>query len=712
MCVPSTLSADGGAPGLGAAHTNETDEDEKKEVNLTTTGETANQTSGNISSSQAGEDICGDAEPAVARPEEVAITGSEPDTSSSALQRRIATKQRRRLLKDRCGNAQSASREVYRLHNLVQYDHSVDEEYNCPELNELALMRRQLTQLALLASLQQESPEVRLEDLRTPAERKSDYACFGPHDPEGGAANLDKEVEKDSHSLNGTFELGTFTMVAAADASWFTREFILAHPSYLFLYGDCAPDGKSTDVISKDSMHYTRGTPLAAVCRPLPNTLPYTVCNYNGTPLTDSSAKANKLRFQKSTRRILARGRSQRIDVVVLPPDERLDLYQDFVSTAPATAASLNDQLNHIRRQAVDFVPKAKQSPDSAAHSWHTSECERSLQAGNKDFIELETNEAADQATGIHSSGAVDLDDADPTNYWSRRCGDACWASDYVPPTPQQPAIKTVNSTLLHALGASDSPETSAPVAVGPFVMGCACSNGGQPTSEEFVVCLDDGSTGLSNAVTGYIDLRLCLHLGLRINTRHKLKIRTAGSGSEGSEHTTFGSVRANFSIAGQPIGMQTYLVNLLPNSTGVLLGFNEKRRLNIDTRVGTLAAPGQPEVVFSIPSASTGGSADDGDHITYTEIRRPMIAKPARCPLKDSVDDWRRPAAQLARHDEAADAALHHQIGELLHDSSPLPAELEASELLLSFCESYQADRDRVVTETLQEMNELNCNS
>ena len=354
-------------------------------------------------------------------------------------------------------------------------------------------MRRQLTQLALLASLQQESPEVRLEDLRTPAERKSDYAYFGPHDPEGGAANLDKEVEKDSHSLNGTFELGTFTMVAAADASWFTREFILAHPSYLFLYGDCAPDGKSTDVISKDSMHYTRGTPLAAVCRPLPNTLPYTVCNYNGTPLTDSSARANKLRFQKSTRRILARGRSQRIDVVVLPPDERLDLYQDFVSTAPATAASLNDQLNHIRRQAVDFVPKAKQSPDSAAHSWHTSECERSLQAGNKDFIELETNEAADQAAGIHSSGAVDLDDADPTNYWSRRCGDACWASDYVPPTPQQPAIKTVNSTLLHALGASDSPETSAPVAVGPFVMGCTCSNGGQPTSEEFVVCLGLG---------------------------------------------------------------------------------------------------------------------------------------------------------------------------------------------------------------------------
>ena len=207
MCVPSTPSADGGAPGLGAAHTNETDEDEKKEVNLTTTGEAANQTSGNISSSQAGEDICGDAEPAVARPEEVAITGSEPNTSSSALQRRIATKQRRRLLKDRCGNAQSASREVYRLHNLVQYDHNVDEEYNCPELNELALMRRQLTQLALLASLQQESPEVRLEDLRTLAERKSDYAYFGPHDPEGMAAQAGVQFNQDAAVLRAAPEL-------------------------------------------------------------------------------------------------------------------------------------------------------------------------------------------------------------------------------------------------------------------------------------------------------------------------------------------------------------------------------------------------------------------------------------------------------------------------------------------------------------------------
>ena len=69
-------------------------------------------------------------------------------------------------------------------------------------------------------------------------------------------------------------------------------------------------------------------------------------------------------------------------------------------------------------------------------------------------------------------------------------------------------------------------------------------------------MCLDDGSTGLTAAVTGYIDLRLCLHLGLRINTRHRMKVRTAGGDGDGSEHITFGSVRVNLNLASVNIGM------------------------------------------------------------------------------------------------------------------------------------------------------------
>ena len=227
----------------------------------------------------------------------------------------------------------------------------------------------------------------------------------------------------------------------APDSTWYTPEFIDAHPTWLFGYGDCAPESKSSDPVPKDSDNWTKGTPLARVCRPRPNTLPYTVCHADGTALNDSTVKKNKLSFQKTTRRMLARGRSKRIDVIVLPPDERIDLYQDFVSNAPATAAALNDQLNHLRRQAVDFVPKASQSKDSGAETWHTSESQRELKTGTKDFIELDAVEACD------------LDDTDPTNYWGRRCGSATWSSDFQPPDVKHPDVKTIFATLNHPLG-------------------------------------------------------------------------------------------------------------------------------------------------------------------------------------------------------------------------------------------------------------------
>ena len=48
----------------------------------------------------------------------------------------------------------------------------------------------------------------------------------------------------------------------------------------------------------------------------------------------------------------------------------------------------------------------------------------------------------------------------------------------------------------------------------------------------------------------------------------------------------------------------------------------------------------------------------------------------------------------KLKRRDTSADTVLHHQIGELMHDDVPLPPELEASELLLSYCEAYDTDQ------------------
>ena len=86
---------------------------------------------------------------------------------------------------------------------------------------------------------------------------------------------------------------------------------------------------------------------------------------------------------------MLSRGRSANIDLIVLPPDERLDIYQDFMQNAPATAAALNDQLNHLRRQASDFVPKAASQRDSGQEMWHGADSDRELKSGTKDYIEL-----------------------------------------------------------------------------------------------------------------------------------------------------------------------------------------------------------------------------------------------------------------------------------------------------------------------------------
>eukprot|EP01050_Picozoa_sp_SAG11_P003885 SAG11_NODE_232_length_11930_cov_6.884794_8_plen_119_part_00 len=93
------------------------------------------------------------------------------------------------------------------------------------------------------------------------------------------------------------------------------------------------------------------------------------------------------------------------------------------------------------------------------------------------------------------------------------------------------------------------------------------------------------------------MSIEIVMALGLKLNTRHRVRIRTLSAGAKGddSEHTTYGSVRANLVVAGQPLGTRTYFVNKLPGSTGVILGFNEKRKLNIDTVCSEAAAPDHP---------------------------------------------------------------------------------------------------------------------
>ncbi len=126
--------------------------------------------------------------------------------------------------------------------------------------------------------------------------------------------------------------------------------------------------------------------------RPLANTLPYPVCEADGSAFNDSNVQRHRLRFQKITRRALARGQGNIIKTIVLPPEDRFDLYQDFTANAPATAAALTNQLNHLRRQASNYAPASRQNEDTANQSWHGSDNERTISVSPAAFAELDAN--------------------------------------------------------------------------------------------------------------------------------------------------------------------------------------------------------------------------------------------------------------------------------------------------------------------------------
>ena len=216
--------------------------------------------------------------------------------------------------------------EVYKIHDLcahIQYD---DESPEPSPLLSLLHTRRDIVQLALLASLNAE-----LEDVRTATEKEADFLYFGPHDPDSGPADMNKEAEKDAHSVAGLLDPSGMEVINAPNLSWYTTDYINSHPDHLFMYADCAPPGKSNDAINKDNTTFVSGTPLARRLRPLANTLPYPVCEADGSSFNDSNVQRHRLRFQKITRRALARGQGNIIKTIVLPPEDRFDLYIFYI---------------------------------------------------------------------------------------------------------------------------------------------------------------------------------------------------------------------------------------------------------------------------------------------------------------------------------------------------------------------------------------------
>ena len=196
-------------------------------------------------------------------------------------------------------------------------------------------------------------------------------------------------------------------------------------------------------------------------------------------------------------------------------PEDRFDGLQDFTMSAPSTAAALDAQLNHIRRRADNFVPKGAKRKDTGETVWFDGESERVLTATPSDYVDLEAAEEV-------------------TNYWGRR-------------PPHRSQLPTLQTKLRHPMG-NDRGNVEDASPVGAFAYGKTHDGKGP-----FVVCIDEGSTGLAESCTGFMSIEIVMALGLKLNTRHRVRIRTAGVEGEDSEHTTYGSVRANLVVAGHP---------------------------------------------------------------------------------------------------------------------------------------------------------------
>eukprot|EP01050_Picozoa_sp_SAG11_P048212 SAG11_NODE_25667_length_355_cov_3.894531_1_plen_86_part_01 len=86
-------------------------------------------------------------------------------------------------------------------------------------------------------------------------------------------------------------------------------------------------------------------------------------------------------------------------------------------------------------------------------------------------------------------------------------------------------------------------------------------------------------------------------------------------------------------------------------------MGFNEKRKLNIDTVCSEAAAPDHPKLKFLYPASEAGQPP--------TEILVDTIPKPARCELKEAHSDFRQHISELQASETAGLAEMHSKVGE-----------------------------------------------
>ena len=418
-------------------------------------------------------------------------------------------------------------------------------------------------------------------------------------------ADADEEARLDARSLDGKVDISTYVLEVAPDMSYFSADYMASHLSTCFVYGDrAAPRGY--EILPKREQSeatFHPDIPLARLCRRLPNTLPMPIINFDGSKFRDDDQASRKTLLSTAARRIIKRGRSYRIDRVVLPPDPgsrsasvretsaraaghpgRVSgklptsvgsaLSRSYNATAPKTAAAMFAHLTNIVRGGSNFRPK--KDVEAVTSTWHSADDSLHVTAKSRDFIELGALACSDCPSPGRDDAYQSLredsssDEEDPPGHFFHP-GDLTSPGD--PAGPSSPSAirlppasvlsdsdKAHTSVLLtNDLGPSPGrppdgpaePPDPAPAPVefdpaeGAFAEARLLNLDGTPCPQfdSFSILIDEGSTGLTGACTGFIDIRIGLALGFRLETSVRYRIATAGPDA-GNTHRAFGKVR------------------------------------------------------------------------------------------------------------------------------------------------------------------------
>ena len=324
---------------------------------------------------------------------------------------------------------------------------------------------------------------------------------------------------------------GSFRIITADDEGWYSREFMDANPTWLFTMGDMAA-AVGHDMLDKNEMKVVEQLQLAKRSRKHVNSVGIPVVKFDGTAFVDADLKSYKPKLQRACRYISNRVTSHAIDTLVLPPRGNFAPYHDYEHRAPLIHNYMQTLLGNLHRKAEGYEPKAVR--DSGENHWHGPSSERVLTESVGGGVKLSEGEEL-------VSGSL-----------------------------------LTNVLLASAKRARRDPHEAVERSshMGAYAMLYDEKGNG------IVACCDEGSVSEPADSTCYVDVRTCLKLGWKINSRDKRSIDVAGGGS----HTTYGSVRLHLKFENYDPGYLTYQVIELPNSLSVLLGANEKRNCMIDT--------------------------------------------------------------------------------------------------------------------------------